>query len=108
VAAGSRRSYWSFGKMNELPPGFECDAPAEGCYSPSEQYSIILPRAEYKYDAQRGWLCIGGPGVDGIEFGILRGRKGVFAYYPIRGDYVLKAASATELFRRWVSGEINV
>jgi hypothetical protein len=94
--------------MNELPPGFECDAPAEGCYSPSEQYSIILPRAEYKYDAQRGWLCIGGPGVDGIEFGILRGRKGVFAYYPIRGDYVLKAASATELFRRWVSGEINV
>ncbi len=97
-----------FGEMNELPPGFECDAPPEGCYSPSEQYWTIRPRAGYKYDAQRDWLCIGGPGVDGIEFGILRGRHGVFAYYPVGGEYVLKAASATELFRAWVSREISV
>ncbi len=57
--------------MNQLPPGFECDAPPEGCYSPSEQYWTIRPRAEYKYDAGREWFCIGGPGVDGIEFGLM-------------------------------------
>jgi hypothetical protein len=94
--------------MNSLPPGFECDAPEEGCYSPTEQYWTIRPRAEYKYDAERGWLCIGGPGVDGIEFGLLRGRRGVFAFYPIGGEYFLKATSATELFRGWLRGEIRV
>ena len=94
--------------MKHLPPGFECDAPPEGCYSPTEQYWTVRPRAEYEYDPERGWLCIGGPGVDGIEFGILHGRKGVFAYYPITHEYVFKAQSATELFTRWLSGEIKV
>jgi hypothetical protein len=94
--------------MSELPPGFECNAPAEGCYSPTDQYWIIRPRVEYRYDAERDWLFIGGPGVDGIEFGVLRGRKGVFAYYPIEDDYVLKAASAAELFRDWLTGKVTV
>ena len=94
--------------MNDLPPGFECDAPEEGCYSSNEQHWTIRPRADYKYDFERGWLCIGGPGVDGIEFGLLHGREGVFAYYHIEGEYVHKAASATELFRGWLSGEIRV
>ena len=94
--------------MNELPPGFECDAPPEGCYSPSGQHWTIVPRTEYNYDAERGWLRIGGPGVDRIEFGLLRGREGVFAYYPIEGEYVLKAASATELIAGWLGGTIKV
>jgi hypothetical protein len=94
--------------MSDLPQGFECDAPPEGCYSSTEQYWTIRPRAEYKYDAQRDWLCIGSPGVDGIEFGLLRGRSGVFAYYPTEDRYVLKAASATELFSGWVSGAVTV
>ena len=46
--------------------------------------------------------------MDGIEFGLLLGRKGVFAYYPITGEYEWKAASATALFRGWTSGEIVV
>jgi hypothetical protein len=94
--------------MTELPPGFECDAPPEGCYSKAEHQWTIRPRVEYKYDAQRRWLCIGGPGVDGIEFGLLKGQKGVFAYYPIDGQYVFKASTATELISRWLSGAITV
>ena len=94
--------------MSGLPPGFECDAPEEGCYSPAEQYWTIRPRAEYEYDAERRWLCIGGPGVDGIEFGLLQGRPGIFAYYPIGEEYMLKATTATELFRGWLNGEIRV
>ena len=94
--------------MSGLPPGFECNAPEEGCYSPVEQYWTIRPRVEYKYDAERGWLCIGGPGVDGIEFGHLQGRPGIFAYYPIGDEYMLKAATATELFSGWLNGEISV
>jgi hypothetical protein len=94
--------------MSELPPGFDCDAPPEGCYSQKEQYWTIRPRNEYRYDVQRGWLCIGGPGVDGIEFGLLEGRKGVFAYYPIGRDYVWKAASVAELMNGWLSGAVTV
>jgi hypothetical protein len=94
--------------MSELPSEFDCDAPPEGWYSEAEQYWTIRPRAEYSYDPQRRWLCVGGPGVDGIEFGLLQGRRGVFAYYPISGEYVLKAASVSELVRGWRSGEITV
>lgn len=94
--------------MSGLPPGFECDAPLEGCYSEAEHYWTIRPRSEYRFDAKRGWLSIGGPGVDGIEFGLLQGRKGIFAYYPITGEYVLKAASACELFSGWLSGAIKI
>lgn len=94
--------------MSELPSGFDCDAPPEGWYSETEEYWILRPRSEYAYDAERGWLCVGGPGTDGIEFGLLQGRPGVFAYYPISGEYVQKAASFTELTRGWQSGVITV
>ena len=94
--------------MSELPPGFDCDAPTEGCYSPSECYWAIRPRDQYRYDAERGWLSIGGPGVDGIEFGLLRDRRGVFAFYPVSGENVWKADSATRLMSGWMSGEIKV
>ena len=94
--------------MNELPPGFECNAPAEGCFSPTDQYWIIRPLAEFRHDEERGWLCIGGPGVDGIEFGVLREKEGVFAHYPIEDEFVWKAASAKHLFTGWLSGEITV
>jgi hypothetical protein len=87
--------------MSDIPPGFDCDAPAEGHYSQHEQYWTVRPRSEYRYDSKRGWLCIGGPGTDGIEFGLLQGRKGVFAYYPISGEYVLKASTVTDLINGW-------
>jgi hypothetical protein len=94
--------------MTEVPPGFECDAPAEGYYSQAEQFWTIRPRSEHRYDSKRGRLCIGGPGVDGIEFGLLQGRRGVFAYYPISGEYVLKSATVADLIAGWLSGAVNV
>jgi hypothetical protein len=97
-----------FGDMSTLPPEFDCDEPPEGCYSQTEHYWTIRPRSEYTHDAQRGWLCIGGPGVDGIEFGLLRDQRGVFAYYPITGEYVRKADSVAQLMSGWLSGDITV
>ncbi len=94
--------------MNALPTGFDCDAPSEGFYSELERCWTIRPRQEYQYDAGRGWLCIGGPGVDGIEFGLLQNKHGVFAYYPISNEYVWKADSVSLLIEGWISGEITV
>lgn len=94
--------------MNALPLDFDCDGPSEGFYSESEQYWTIRPRREYHYDAGRDWLCIGGPGVDGIEFGLLLNKNGVFAYYPMSNQYVWKADSVSLLIAGWISGEITV
>jgi hypothetical protein len=94
--------------MSELMPGFDCDAPPEGYYSQTDQYWIIRPRNKYRYDTQKDCLYIGGPGVDGIEFSLLKGRKGVFAYYPISGDFIWKAGSVTLLINGWLSGDITV
>ena len=96
------------GHMGDLPAGFQCDAPPEGFYSEAEQYWTIRPRSEYRYDPESGWLCIGGPGVDGIEFGLRQGQAGVFAYYPITGEYDWKAASVSELIRGWLGGQISI
>ena len=45
--------------MSDLPEGFECDAPPEGCYSSTERNWTMRLRAEYKHDAEGDWLCVG-------------------------------------------------
>ena len=93
--------------MTEIPDGLDLhDAPPEGYYSDYIQYWVIRPQAEWEYDAEREWLCLGGPGVDGLEFGIRKGQAGVFAYYPIDDDYVQKAPSVPELIRGLLDGSI--
>jgi hypothetical protein len=95
--------------MNEIPEGFDLnDAPGDGFYSTIEQYWTISPRSEWKHDPERQWICLGGPGVDRIEFGVRKGIPGVFAYYPTEDDYVFKAALVSELIRNWCDGTISV
>ena len=92
-----------------MPNGFDVpDAPVDGFYSTVEQYWTIRPPSEWEHDPDRSWLCLGGPGVDGIEFGVRKNTPGVFAYYPIDDDYVLKADSVPELIRGWRDGTITV
>lgn len=86
----------------------ECDAPIEGYYSETDQYWIIRPKPEWAFDPERNWLCIGGPGVDGIEFGYLKNKSGVFAYYPIDDEFVFLAKTSSELVSGWIRGKINV
>ena len=94
---------------NRIPADFDVlGAPVEGFYSELEQYWTIRPQAEWVYHPDRQWLCLGGPGVDGIEFGVQKGVAGVFAYYPLEGDCLLKADSVPELIRGWCEGTITV
>lgn len=95
--------------MNIIPDDIDLhNAPKEGFYSESEYYWTIRQETEWEYDPNREWLCLGGPGVDGIEFGIRRGFAGVFAYYPIEDRYELKAESVPDLIEGWCEGRIKV
>ncbi len=85
-----------------------CDAPDNGFYSASDEYWIIRPNHEWEHDSNREWLCVGGPGVDGIEFGYLKGKSGIYAYYPIVDEYSFLADSADELIKGWIESRITV
>jgi hypothetical protein len=54
------------------------------------------------------FLVIGRPGWDGIEFGYRRGKRGIWAYYPIEGRFVAVAESTADLVEGYVSSRITV
>ncbi|MFC7339685.1 hypothetical protein ACFQY0_21045 [Haloferula chungangensis] len=83
-------------------------APIEGVFSDAVQYWLIRPIEEWLQDSNRDWTCIGGPGVDGIEFGVLDGSEGVHAYFPIEGEYRRLAGDVPTLIDEWEAGRIVV
>jgi len=83
-------------------------APREGVYSQSEQYWIVRPIAEWEELEVCGWTSIGGPGVDGIGFCCNTQDDGIYAYFPIEGNFELIAKSVPDLIEGWDSGRIKV
>ncbi len=86
----------------------EIGAPEAGCFSDTDQYWTVRPVAEWTRDERRRWIQIGGPGVDGIQFGFLERETGVHAYYPYEDRFERIASSVPELITGWVSGAIKV
>jgi hypothetical protein len=80
----------------------------EGIFSEVGQYWLVQPIEEWLQDPDRDWTCIGGPGVDGIEFGVLDWSEGVYAYFPIDGDYRRLAKDVPTLIDEWEAGRIAV
>ena len=79
-----------------------------GCWDDSSQTMLIVPAWKITIRDDLGLLAVGGPGVDGIEWGYRRGERGVWAYYPIDREFIFMAATAVDLVERWLSGELNV
>jgi hypothetical protein len=79
---------------------------AGGRFDAESQLWFILPREQTSIDAKRGDFIVGSAGCDGIDFCFRRGHPGVWAYYPIDQDWVLKANSMAELERRWLDGSV--
>lgn len=74
----------------------------------SEEYWFIRKSSDWVLSDDGSWLDIGGPGVDGICWALVRGRRGVFAYYPMEETFLWKAEDVPALIRGWVAGEIFV
>ena len=92
-----------------LPNGYSAERiPADGVYDESAQYWLIRKQEEFEERPEIGFLEIGGPGVDGIGFGLRKGMTGIWAYYPIDNEFELKASDLEGLLNGWREGTITV
>jgi hypothetical protein len=80
----------------------------QGCWDETSQMWVIVSAAEVEERQEIRFLVVGRPGVDGIEFGYRQGRAGLWAYYPIEGEFVLMAPTVAELVEGWLSGKLSV
>lgn len=81
---------------------------ANGWWNERARCWYVEPSGQLREDAEREFLVIGRPGVDGIEWAYRRGRRGVWAYYPFDVDFVNFARSASELLDSFRSGTTTV
>jgi hypothetical protein len=72
------------------------------------QYWYVLPSDRVYEHADLPMLVIGGPGVDGIDWGYRSGHTGLWAYYPIGRNFVWLAPTADALLQGWQAGAITV
>ena len=113
--AVSARDPWSVGMA--VPAhlaGYPCDDyfgseyARAGFWDEASQVQVVVTAAAVEELPGRAFLAIGRPGVDGILFGYRADRPGLWAYYPIEGDFRLLAATVVDLVRGWASGDISV
>ena len=79
-----------------------------GWWDPDGQCWYIEPADRVSEDPWRGFLVIGRPGVDGIEWGYRMGKPGIWAHYPVEDEFRLLAESASDLRDGYSSGRITV
>ena len=80
----------------------------DGCWDEPSQLMLIVPEVEAGERTELEFLVVGRPGVDGIEFGYRKGKRGLWAYYPIDREFVFMAPTLVELVEGWLSGKLSV
>jgi len=80
----------------------------DGRYHEAGRHWFILAQLEILVDRCGKDLVIGSAGCDGIDFCFRQGLRGIWAYYPVEGDYVLVAANLKALEEGWLNGSISV
>lgn len=69
---------------------------------------MIGPQDDLYEDTEIEFVVVGTSGCDGINFGFRKGHTGLWAYYPIDGEFKLMASSVAELVDGWCSGQLGV
>ncbi len=82
--------------------------PKNGYFDPKSRYWIIRNKDDWEFDKKRKFLIFGGPGVDGLEFGIRQDLEGIWVYYYIDNEFVKIAESVADLIEGWTTGRISV
>jgi hypothetical protein len=78
----------------------------EGVFDEDAQIQLIEPPE--RAIEREGFLVIGRPGVDGIEWGYRKGMPGIWAYYPIDDEFRRLASDLEQFLDGWYRGEITV
>jgi hypothetical protein len=87
---------------------FSSSFAASGYFDSQAQFQYILPVTDVYEDSSRNFLVVGGPGVDGITWGYRRGERGLWAWYPIRGEFVQLSPTIELLLEGWLQGSVKV
>lgn len=87
---------------------FQSTLAETGWWDPKGQYWYIEPADRIREDLAREFLIIGGPGVDGIEWGYRMNHAGIWAYYPIEGRFEFLATAVSALKDGYSTGQIRV
>jgi hypothetical protein len=69
---------------------------------------FVEPADRLVVNERRGFLVIGRPCVDGIEWGYRRGLRGIWAYFPFDDEFRWLAESLAAFRDGWASGAITV
>lgn len=90
---------------------FNSEYAAKGYWCEDSQLWVVVPVGEIEElrdvrNRPLGFLAVGRPGVDGISFGYREDQPGLWAYYPMTGEFVYIATSIGDLVARWVSSTI--
>jgi hypothetical protein len=81
---------------------------ATGYWDEPGQYWYFWPAERVVEDTEREFLVVGSAGVDGINWGYRKGHRGLWAFYPIDGEFALLAPTFEQLVDGWLSGRLTV
>jgi len=92
---------------------FDSNLALEGYWDETNQILCILPVTEvYELTDYKGqplnFLRVGRPGVDGISFGYRKNQSGIWAYYPILGEFQYLSATIFDFLNSWLDGKITL
>ena len=87
---------------------FQSELSEHGLWDEEGQLWLIVPATDVEERPEIGFLAVGRPGVDGIEFGYRKAEPGCWAYYPMEGKFQFLAPTIQEFLKGWYSGIISV
>ncbi len=79
-----------------------------GLYDHSSQLMFILPASDIELVEAEQFLGVARPGVDGILIGYRAGHPGIWAYYPISGEFKFMSPTFSAFVEGWFGGSLSV
>jgi hypothetical protein len=79
-----------------------------GHFDEPSQTLVIAPLALAYEDAGSPFFAVGRSGWDGVDFGYRKGHPGLWAFYPIDGEFKYIAATVAELVDGWCTSRLSV
>ena len=74
----------------------------------ASQTQLVFPEEELQLLPEAEFMVIGSPGISSVLFGFRKHHSGVWAYYPIDGDFKFMAGSIKGLVEGWLNESLFV
>jgi hypothetical protein len=79
-----------------------------GHYDEQSRSWVVSPLRELQPEQRLGFFAVGRSGCDGIQFCYRYGHHGIWAYYPLTGEFAFLAPTLAAFVEGWCSGALSV